>query len=43
MTFDSFIGNRKTIERLRSKLRENRFPHAVIFSGPQGVGKIEES
>lgn len=39
MIFDSFIGNRKTIERLRSKLRENRFPHAVIFSGPQGVGK----
>jgi DNA polymerase III subunit delta' len=39
MTFDSFIGNRKIIERLRKKLREGRFPHALIFSGPAGVGK----
>jgi len=39
MTFDSFIGNRKTIDRLRAKLRVGRFPHALIFSGPQGVGK----
>ena len=39
MTFDSFIGNRKIIERLQKKLREGRFPHALIFSGPAGVGK----
>jgi DNA polymerase-3 subunit delta' len=39
MTFDSFIGNRKVIERLRRKLREDRFPHGLIFSGPEGVGK----
>jgi DNA polymerase-3 subunit delta' len=39
MTFESFIGNRKIIERLRTKLRENRFPHGLIFSGPEGVGK----
>ncbi len=39
MQFDSFIGNRKVIERLRSKLREDRFPHGLIFSGPEGVGK----
>jgi DNA polymerase-3 subunit delta' len=39
MTFDSFIGNRKVIDRLQRKLRENRFPHALIFSGPEGVGK----
>jgi DNA polymerase-3 subunit delta' len=39
MTFDSFIGNRKVIDRLQRKLRENRFPHALIFSGPDGVGK----
>lgn len=39
MGFDSFIGNRKIIERLRRKLREGRFPHGVIFSGPEGVGK----
>jgi DNA polymerase-3 subunit delta' len=39
MKFDKFIGNRRIIERLRRKLREQRFPHGLIFSGPQGVGK----
>src|SRR6185369_8286366 len=39
MRFDSFIGNYKVIERLRAKLREGRFPHGLIFSGPEGVGK----
>jgi DNA polymerase III delta' subunit len=39
MTFDSFIGNRKIINRLRMKLREGRLPHGMIFSGPSGVGK----
>jgi len=39
MRFDSFIGNRKIVERLRNKLHEDRFPHGVIFSGPEGVGK----
>jgi DNA polymerase-3 subunit delta' len=39
MNFDSFIGNRKIIHRLRAKLREGRFPHGLIFSGPAGVGK----
>jgi DNA polymerase-3 subunit delta' len=39
MNFDAFIGNRKIIDRLRRKLREGRFPHGLIFSGPDGVGK----
>jgi len=39
MKFDAFIGNRKIIERLSVKLREGRFPHALIFTGPEGVGK----
>lgn len=39
MRFDSFIGNQRTVERLRMKLREGRFPHSLIFSGPEGVGK----
>jgi len=39
MNFDSFIGNRKIIDRLRAQLREARFPHGLIFSGPTGVGK----
>lgn len=39
MRFDDFIGNRKVIDRLRLKLREGRFPHGLIFAGPEGVGK----
>jgi len=39
MHFKDFIGNAKVVERLRTKLRESRFPHALIFSGPDGVGK----
>ena len=39
MSFDSFIGSPTVSGRLRRKLREGRFPHALIFSGPEGVGK----
>src|SRR4249920_2764026 len=39
MGFDSFIGNRKVLERLTRKLRQGRFPHGLIFSGPEGLGK----
>lgn len=39
MQFNAFIGNRKVIDRLRRKLREGRFPHGLIFSGAEGVGK----
>src|SRR5437868_11396274 len=39
MPLQSFIGNLKAVERLRAKLREDRFPHGLIFSGPEGVGK----
>jgi DNA polymerase-3 subunit delta' len=39
MGFESFAGNRKILERLRRKLREGRFPHGLIFSGPEGIGK----
>jgi len=39
MRFEAFIGNRKVISRLQRKLLENRFPHGLIFTGPEGVGK----
>jgi DNA polymerase-3 subunit delta' len=39
MTFEDFLGNRAVIDRLRTKLAEDRFPHALIFAGPDGVGK----
>ena len=39
MGFDAFLGNPPAISRLRRKLREGRFPHALIFSGPESIGK----
>src|SRR6185436_13173211 len=39
MPFQSFIGNTRAVERMLAKLRENRFPHGLIFAGPEGVGK----
>jgi DNA polymerase-3 subunit delta' len=39
MQFSDFAGNSKIVERLRAKLREGRFPHSLIFAGPEGVGK----
>lgn len=37
--FDAIIGHTAIKERLIRTIRENRMPHAVIFSGPAGVGK----
>ena len=39
MSFDRFIGNQKILQRLTRKLRQGRFPHGLIFSGPEGLGK----
>jgi len=39
MGFETFIGNRRNIERLQSKLQQDRFPHGLLFSGPEGIGK----
>jgi len=39
MRFDDFIGNRTILARLRTRLREGRFPHGLLFGGPEGVGK----
>jgi len=39
MGFETFLGNRKNIERLQEKLRQDRFPHGLLFSGPDGIGK----
>src|SRR3954464_9359316 len=39
MSFSSFQGNHETLSRLRGMLARDRFPHAVILSGPQGAGK----
>jgi DNA polymerase III subunit delta' len=39
MSFSDFHGNAETIRRLREMLGRDRFPHALILSGPRGAGK----
>jgi DNA polymerase-3 subunit delta' len=39
MAFADFHGNAEVVERLRGMLAGDRFPHAVILSGPEGSGK----
>jgi DNA polymerase-3 subunit delta' len=39
MGFSDFHGNAETVHRLREMLARERFPHAVILSGPRGAGK----
>ncbi len=36
----NIIGQREVIERLMLLDREDRIPHAMLFTGPQGVGKM---
>jgi DNA polymerase-3 subunit delta' len=37
--FDSVIGHRSQIEELRSLASGKSIPHALLFTGPQGIGK----
>jgi DNA polymerase-3 subunit delta' len=39
MGFSEFIGNDRTVTALRGLLASERIPHALLFSGPRGVGK----
>jgi DNA polymerase-3 subunit delta' len=39
MGFDEFLGNERIVAALRGMLRRERPPSAMLFSGPQGVGK----
>ena len=39
MGFDAFIGNAKAVSALRSMVAKRRVPHALLFTGPEGVGK----
>ena len=38
-SFSEFHGNNDVLRRLREMLALDRFPHAVILTGPQGAGK----
>lgn len=40
MNFDNIIGQADTKARLGRMAQENRIPHALMFCGPQGSGKL---
>jgi len=40
MGFADFLGNERVVTALRGALRTGRVPHALLFSGPRGVGKF---
>jgi len=40
LSFSEFIGNARVVTALRGMLAGERVPHAMVFSGPRGVGKF---
>src|SRR5467141_560865 len=38
--FEEFLGNERIVAALRGALRSQRVPHALLFTGPRGVGKF---
>lgn len=40
MSFSEFRGNERIVTALRGMLASGRVPHAMLFSGPRGVGKF---
>jgi len=40
MGFSEFLGNDRVVSALRSMLRRDRVPSALLFTGPRGVGKF---
>ena len=40
MSFKDFIGNREAVDSLRQMLARDRLPSALLFAGPEGVGKL---
>lgn len=40
MGFDRFLGNRHIVTVLQQMLRRGRLPHALLFTGPAGIGKF---
>ncbi|HEV2388126.1 MAG TPA: hypothetical protein VGS20_12820 [Candidatus Acidoferrales bacterium] len=39
MGFEQFLGNRNIVAALRRMLGRDQVPHAMLFTGPQGVGR----
>lgn len=40
MSFSDFLGNHRIVTALRGMLAFERIPHAMLFTGPRGVGKF---
>lgn len=40
MTFDDYVGNQRLLGVLRRMLESGRIPHALLFTGQEGVGKF---
>jgi DNA polymerase III subunit delta' len=40
MGFAEFLGNERIVTALRGALRSERVPHALLFTGPRGLGKF---
>src|SRR3984893_3898703 len=40
MGFSEFLGNERILAALCGTLRSRRVPHALLFTGPRGVGKF---
>ena len=40
MNFSDVIGQEATKQRLLQMIKEDRMPHAMLFCGPEGVGKM---
>jgi DNA polymerase-3 subunit delta' len=40
MGLSEFLGNERIVTALRGALRSKRVPHALLFTGPRGVGKF---
>ncbi len=40
MGLSEFLGNERVVTTLRGALRSQRVPHALLFTGPRGVGKF---
>lgn len=39
MSLNDILGHKKQIEQLKNAVKNNRVPHAYLFSGPDGIGK----
>ncbi len=40
MAWQNLRGHDRVVESLRTAAREGKFPHALFFAGPEGIGKL---